>query len=178
MPNYNVFGNLREPVVYQDISAASAQNGVNYRITTGIVAVAANSYLAIQLDNPSSSRYTARIGRIFGGALSNTAVYLMRGGTIAGGITLQPVNTNFGFTNASQLIPTFTNTTGGAGSNPAVGSTTFSTIIQATGPIDNDEIGKIIVPPNTRLIVNLQSLAGGTNTLAITIGWAEVSPVS
>ncbi|NRD79500.1 hypothetical protein HPT25_19240 [Bacillus sp. BRMEA1] len=174
MPNYNVFSDLRDPLTVENIAASSAENGVNYRITTGIVSVPANNFVAVQLNNPSTSVYTARIGRIFGGALVNTAVHLLRNGTVTGGTTLTPINTNFGYPNTSQLIPTFSVSS----VNPAVGGQTFSTIIQTGGPIEDDELGEIVIPPNNKLIIDLQSLSGGTNTMAITIGWAEVSPVS
>lgn len=174
MPNYNIFSNLRNPVTTVDIGATSAENGLNYRVTTSVQTIAANGFLAVQLSNPTTSRYTARIGRIFGGAITNTAVYLIRNATVVGGITITPVNTNFGFTSASQLIATFSIST----TNPSTGGATFSTIIQASGPIENDELGKIVVPPNTRLIVDVQNLTNQANTLAITVGWGEVSPVS
>ncbi|WP_077624193.1 hypothetical protein [Sediminibacillus massiliensis] len=174
MPNYNVFTNLRNPLTTVDIAASSAENGANYRVTTGVVSVAANAYLALQLSNPTSSRYTARIGRVFGGAITNTSVFLLRNGTVAGGTTLTPINTNFGYPNVSQLIPSFSTSL----ANPVVGGATFSTLIQTGGPIVNDELGKIIVPPNNRLIIDLLNLTNQTNTLSLTLGWAEVSPVS
>ena len=131
MTNYNVFSNQRDPLIIQDTSAASTRLGLNYRATTGVVAVPAGNFLALQLNNPTSSRYSARIGRIFGGALSTTALFLLRNATVAGGTTLQPVNTNFGFTSTSQLIPTFSVSS----VNPAVGGGTFSTILETAGAI-------------------------------------------
>ncbi|MBM7553170.1 hypothetical protein [Thalassobacillus pellis] len=174
MPNYNVFTNLRNPLTTVDIAASSAENGANYRVTTGVVSVAANAYMAVQLSNPTTSRYTARIGRIFGGAITNTSIFLIRDGTVAGGTTLTPINTNFGYPNNSQLIPSFSTSL----TNPAVGGATFSTMIQTGGPVFNDELGKIIIPPGNRLIVDLLNLTNQTNTLTLTLGWAEVSPIS
>ncbi|KPL57693.1 hypothetical protein AM506_20830 [Rossellomorea vietnamensis] len=174
MPNYNVFTNLNSPLTTVDIAASAAEIGANYRVTTGVVSVAPNAFLAIQLSNPTTSRYTARIGRIFGGALTNTSLFLLRNGTVAGGTTLQAVNTNFGYQNTAQLIPTFSTSL----TNPVVGGVTFSSLIQTGGPLVDDELGKVIVPPNNRLIIDLLNLTNQTNTLAITVGWAELSPQS
>ncbi|PFG12720.1 hypothetical protein [Bacillus sp. es.036] len=174
MPNYNVFSNIRDPLTTEDIAATSAANGVNYRATTGSVGVAANAFLAFQLLNPTTSRYAARIGRILGGAVTNTAIFLMRNATVSGATTLQAINTNFGYANASQLIPSFSTST----VNPVVGGGTFSTLIQTAGIITDDELGKVILPPNSRLVIDVQNLTNQTNTLAITLGWSEVSPTS
>ena len=172
MPNNNVFTNIRNPLTTNDILASATQVGLNYRATTGVVSVPANAFLAVQLLNPSTSRTTARIGRIFGGAITNTTIAFIRNGTVAGGTTIPPINSNFGYQSTSQLIPTFSTSL----TNPSVGGVTFSTIVQVGGPVVEDELGKIIMPPNNRLIIDVMNLTNQTNTIAITIGWAELGP--
>jgi hypothetical protein len=172
MTNDHVFSNILNPVIIQDAIAGASARGHSYRVTTQVQQVIANAFLGVQLNNPTSSFYTARVGRIFGGALTNTAIFLIRDGTVAGGTTLLPYNLNFGYPNASQLFASFSTSL----VNPVVGGATFSSIIQTGGPVVDEELGRIVVPPGTRLSILLQNLTNQTNNLAITIGWAETPP--
>lgn len=169
MPNFNVFGNINHPMVTVDIAENGSMNGVLYYSTTNIQNVGANGFIAFQLSNPTTANRAARIVRVFSGGEVNTTQFYLRNGTITGGVTLSGFNGNFGFTDNSQMIPSFSIST----VNPVTGGVTLASVVQTAETPVNDEDGRLIVPPGGRFIVLLQKNVGGTNALSISVSWIE-----
>jgi hypothetical protein len=84
-------------------------------------------------------------------------------------VTLSGFNGNFGFTDSSQMIPSFSVSL----VNPVTGGVTLASVIQTVGSAVNEEEGRLIIPPGGRFIVVLQKNAAGTNTLSISVSWVE-----
>jgi hypothetical protein len=169
MPNFSAFGNINQPMVTADIAENGSRNGVFYYSTTNSQTVGANGFIAFQLSNPTAANRAARIVRVFSGGQVNTTQFYLRNGTLNGGVTLSGFNGNFGFTDSSQMIPSFSVSL----VNPVTGGVTLASVIQTVGSAVNEEEGRLIIPPGGRFIVVLQKNAAGTNTLSISVSWVE-----
>ncbi|RCW49536.1 hypothetical protein [Paenibacillus prosopidis] len=169
MPNFNAFGNINHPVVTAGVGQNASRNGILYFSTTNLQSVGANAFLAFQLFNPTTANQAARIVRVFAGGQVNTTQFYIRNGTLNGGVTLSGFNGNFGFPDRSQMIPSFSIST----VNPVTDGVTLASIIQTTGPIANEEGGRLIIPPSSRFIILLQKNAVGVSALTISVSWVE-----
>lgn len=169
MPNFNSFGNINHPVVTAGVGENASLNGVLYFSTTNPQSVGANGFLAFQLFNPATANRAASVVRVFSGGQVNTSQFYIRNGTLTGGVTLSGFNGNFGYTDMSQMIPSFSIST----VNPVTGGVTLASILQTAAPTMNEEGGRLIIPPNNRFIVLVQKNVGGTNNLSISVSWVE-----
>lgn len=171
MPNFDAFGNINHPLVTEGIGGNGIRNGVLYYSNTSPqVATGVNSFLALQLSNPTTANREARIVRVFAGSFSNSILHYIRNGTLNGGVTLNAFSGNFKFADRSQMIPSFTLSTTG---NPVTGGVAIASFLQTGGPLTNEIDGRVTFSPGDRFILLVQSAVAGNNNLNISLNWVE-----
>ncbi|MFC4779401.1 hypothetical protein ACFO9Q_21615 [Paenibacillus sp. GCM10023252] len=176
MTNQNVFNNENTPLYVQSTSSylspevvsppegSAARNGRLFMTTSASTSVGAGSSLLVQITNPSASGRTLYISRISGGVSAAATFNLYSGGTVSGGTTPTPFNTQLGSSVTS--IATARVATGSVTGSPTV----FTTVIVAAGMFTFDFTGAIIVP-ETRVLTF--SIGTGSLTAAANITWWE-----
>ncbi|TYP76347.1 hypothetical protein [Paenibacillus methanolicus] len=169
MPNFGAFGNINHPLTVAGAAETGSNEGVLYYATTNLQNVGPNGFLVLQVSNPTTANRAVRIVRVQGGGLVNSTLYYVRNGTLNGGVALSAFNGNFGFSDVSQMIPSFSTST----ALPVTGGATLSVSIQTTGTPVNDENGRLIIPPGGRFLVVLQKNVAGTNAMSIAVSWTE-----
>ncbi|MFC4099180.1 hypothetical protein [Paenibacillus xanthanilyticus] len=171
MPNFDVFGNINHPLVTEGIGGNGIRHGVLYYANTNPQNTSgSNSFLSLQLSNPTTTVREVRIVRVFGGAFTNTILHYIRNGTLNGGVTLAAFNGNFAYADRSQVIPSFSVSNAG---NPVIGGVTLASFIQVGGPVTNEVDGRLMLSPGDRFIVLLQNATGGNNIQSIAMNWIE-----
>jgi hypothetical protein len=176
MPNFFVFNSQYNPLFTQLVNTYTtpsvetppegdaAKAGILYILTSNSINVPIGQNLLLQVSNPVGSGKTVYISSISGGASAAATVTLYSGGTITGGTSPTPFNTNFSSTNSS-VMTTKLNT-------GSLGGTfnTFMSLLIASGLFILNANGGIIVPPGESLTV---SVGTGSLTASGNITWWE-----
>ncbi|MCR8631014.1 hypothetical protein [Paenibacillus radicis (ex Xue et al. 2023)] len=113
MTNYSIFNHANAPL-YTNMTNTYANPGVEtlpegnaaissllFTLTTGGVSVSSGQSLLLQAANPAGSGKTLYLSKVMGGTTAAATLLFYSGGTITGGTTPVPVNSNFGSSNAS-----------------------------------------------------------------------------
>lgn len=176
MTNSSVFNNQKvplymfinnsysSPAVVSQPEGSAAISGELFIVTTASTSVASGSNLLIQITNPSGSGKSLYISGISGGISAAATINVYSGGTVSGGTTPTPFNSQFGSTVAS--IATARTSTGSVSGTP----TLFYTALLAAGIFNLTFTGAVIVPPNRSIAI---SVGTGAITAAANIIWWE-----
>lgn len=167
-----------------DYTTAVSQGGQVYSISTGSQSVAVSGFLTVQVTNPANSNKTIYIERISGGSTTNTTIDILKNATITTGVPPTPTtltinNRNWNSGNNSSMTGKYVTAT--AGTDPTVGGTLLSSIIQVGGPITLLYNGEFIIPSSTidrEFYIRLVNNGNQVNILSINITWWELPPTT
>ncbi|WP_338553496.1 hypothetical protein [Paenibacillus sp. KS-LC4] len=152
------------PAIIAPPEENAAVNGRLFIVTSGSSSIGAANNQLIQITNPSGSGRSLYISSISGGISAAATLNLYSTGTVTGGTTPTPFNSQFGNTTAS--IATARVATGTITGTP----TLFMTMLLAAGVFNFTFTGAIIVPPNRAITI---SVGTGVITAATNIVWWE-----
>jgi hypothetical protein len=144
-------------------------NGSYYLVSSGPVTLPGNSFLGIELHNPSGSNKQVLITQMINGAIPSTSFTLIRNGSFAGGTPLTPYNADFGSSKTSSATVKVLSLP----SDPFAGAPPLSTVLQSSGSIDLDFNDQIVLPPSSSLGIRIANNLPQPSLMAVTIGWRE-----
>ncbi|MFA9456419.1 DUF6143 family protein [Halalkalibacter sp. AB-rgal2] len=159
---------LETPTVVIPIEGLAAKDGVFYALTTDSISVVANGFLTLQLTNPAGSGTQLFISRISGGASVNTSIAVLRNATFPqAGTSLIPRNTNFTLPDNSIATAKFISQV----TDPTVGGVNLNTVVQPSGLFIIEYQGRIILNPNTTMVVRMTNRTNQTNLLSLNMSF-------
>lgn len=156
-----------------NITQSQSLMGCFYAIDTGSCSVPAGQCLLLQLTNPSGSAKRLDFQQVTGGSAaymsgSNITLDVLKNASFPeNGIALTPVNTNFGFADASLVLAKYV-----VRATPDVGGSLLLTYLIA-GRSEKGDLGFVVMPPDSSMVIRLINTDNRENTCVITTCWSE-----
>lgn len=162
--------NNMNALILSSLCEKACRIGNYYGATTGAQTIAISDFFAIELSNPPDSGRSVHLGNISGGMTTGSVIDIIKNGAFLSGTSVTTTKWNYGYTDDSvTIVKWITQAT-----DPTVGGTLQTSIIQSGVPLVVDINGEIIIPPNnTMLIITKNPSTTDAQQIAITVTWWE-----
>ncbi len=176
MPNNLVISAESNPVFAQanvlEYTERASELGRLYCISTGLLSVASNNYLCVQLTNPANAGIALYIATVSAGSAVASTMEIFRNATMASPAPLTPRNRNWSFSDSSLATGGYLN----QAADPTTGGILLASLVQTGGQTVREYNGQFILPgttSNRTFYLRLVNTSNQANTMSATITWWE-----